>query len=122
MAEQSEFSWGMGLQAPPARGYVPTAFDRLKASRLTDIDNPEASEDAILEFGASMSGLDENGIYVPGDQRMNTTSLVTEDEARASTGQFAPLDPLRYNPGHEADGEQDGSGAAWRASVPPNRL
>lgn len=122
MAEQSEFSWGNGLQAPQGRGYVPSAFDRLKATRLTDHDNPDASEEAVLEFGVSVSGLDEDGIYIPGNQRMNTTVLVQESEATASSGQFTPIDPSRYNRGHESDGEQDGSGAAWRASVPPNRV
>lgn len=122
MAEQSEFSWGIGLQAPPARGYVPDAFDRLKATRLTDHDNPEASEEAILEANVTVSSRDENGIYIPGNQRMNSTPLVQETAPIASTGQFKPIDPTKYNPGHESDGEQDGSGAAWRASVPPNPI
>lgn len=120
MSTESELSWGTGLMAPQGRGYVPTAYDRLRASRMTDSSNPDANEDAILEGTATHSTTDRDGLYVAGDMKADITPLVTETGPSSSSGQHKIVDPLRFNPGHEADGFQDGSGAAWRASVPPN--
>lgn len=120
MGNPSEFNHGSGLQAAPQRGYVPTPLDRLLASRKTDPANPDANEDNILNGTQTVSHLDKDGIYVPGDMRAEATPLVTETDALPVTGQFKRIDPLKYNPGHDPEGMQDGSGAAWRASVPPN--
>lgn len=99
---------------------MPTAYDRLRATRMTDPANPNASEEAILEGTATHSSLDSDGRPVDGDMLPEITPLVLETGPSASTGQHKPIDPSTWNPGHEADGLQDGAGAAWRASVPPN--
>lgn len=141
MTAPGEYSWGAGLTPPPNRdfgggGYVPTAYDRLRATRLTDRDNPTASEQAILEGTATRSTVasEEKGVvYSGGDLRAvpsgigddfdGPTPLVSVAEmarsAALSQGQHRIIDPSKWNKGHESDGEQDGSGAAWRASVPP---
>lgn len=119
MTDHGEFSWGSGLMPPTARGYTPTAYDRLRATRMTDPANPEASEEAVLDGTATHSTTDADGLYVPGDMKADITPLTTETGPAPSSGQHKPVDPSRYNSGHEADGEQDGAGAAWRASVPP---
>lgn len=120
MAEHGEFSWGGGLMPPQGRGYVPTAYDRLVASRKTDAANPEASEDAILEGTATNSSTDSNDQYVPGDMRTGVVPMVTETGPAPSTGQHKPIDPAVYQKGHDPEGEQDGKGVEWRKSLPPN--
>ncbi len=118
MGDPSEFSHGSGLQPPQSRGYVPTAYDRLLATRLTDPANPNASESAILEGNVSVSTVDADGRYVPGDQRSGTTPRVVETGPAPATGQHTPVDPSTYNKGHDPEGLQDGEGEQWRATIP----
>lgn len=113
----SEFSWESGIQANPKRGYVPNGYDRLRAIHQSDPDNPEASEEAILNGTASEGSYDEDGLWQPGDLRDGATNPVTESGELPTTGK---VDSSKYNPGHEPDGLQDGEGKAWRDSVPPN--
>ena len=122
MGDHSEFSWGSGLMPPQGRGYVPTAYDRLVASRKTDAANPEASEDAILEGTATNSSTNSNDQYVPGDMRAEVTPMVTETGPAPSAGQHKIIDPSVYQKGHDPEGEQDGKGMEWRASQPPNPI
>lgn len=120
MADYGDFSYGSGLMAPPERGHIPTAYERLRATRLTDPSNPEASEDAVLTPNATHSSTDSLGVYVPGDLKPGVTPMVTETGPAPSTGQHKIINPLVPNEGHEADGEQNGAGRLWRASVPSN--
>lgn len=128
-----EFSWGPGLQENRARGAgLPsspgnpggerplTAFERLQATRMTDPDNPEANEDDVYNQNVTQSGLNEDGTYRPGTLRSGVTKRVTQGPTAPSAGQHAKIDPSKYNVGHSPDGYQDGSGQAWRDSVPPN--
>ena len=128
-----EFSWGPGMMENRARGSgLPsspgnpggdrglTAFEQLQATRMTDTDNPDANEDDVYNVDVSASGVNEDGTYKPGTLRSSVTKRVTQDPVLPTAGQHARLDASKYNPDHEADGYQDGSGAAWRASVPPN--
>lgn len=131
----SEFSWGLGLAPPrPAiggqgGGGVGTGmesqplsqYEQLRAIRMTDPSNPEASEDDVFKKGVTHSGTNEDGTYRPGTLRPGITAPVTMDEALPSpSGQHGIIDPAKYNPGHEPDGLQDGEGSSWRDSIPPN--
>lgn len=120
MADQSEFSYGSGLMAPQGRGHVPTPFERLRAMRLTDPSNPNANEENVLLPNVSQTGTDEDGRYLPGDQKSGSTPMVVETGGASATGQHKPIDPGKWNKDHYADGFQDGSGEAWRQSMPPN--
>lgn len=122
-----EFSWGEGLVSPPGRGGVPTLHDRHRARFITDQDNPDADENAVLELNATQSRLEKvgevEGVYVAGHLRGGATPMVTQDGPVPTTGQFRKIDPSLPKGGHNdhhADGMQDGSGDAWRASLPPN--
>lgn len=127
------FSWGPGLMENRGRGSsLPsspgnpggeralTAFEQLQAMRMTDTDNPEANEDDVYNVGVTQSGLNEDGTYKPGTLRAGVTKRVVQDATLPQSGQHGKLDASKYNPDHEADGYQDGSGQAWRDSVPPN--
>lgn len=120
MVDESEFSHGSGLMAPQGRGYVPTAYDRLRATRLTDPANPNANEENVLLPNPSQTSTDKDGVVTPGDQKSGSTIMVTETGGASTSGQHAIIDPSKWNKGHEPDGEQDGSGQAWRDSMPPN--
>lgn len=130
----SEFSWGRGLAAPrPAiggqggggvlngmesQGLSP--YEQLRATRMTDPDNPDADESLVYVKDATVSGENEDGTYKPGNLRPGATPPVREDGVLPSGGQHGIIDPTKYNPGHEPDGFQDGEGQTWRDSVPPN--
>ena len=131
----SEFSHGPGLTAPlvgsggqggaslaggqDARTL--SAYEQLRATRLTDPANPEANEDDVFTKNVTHSGSNEDGTYKPGTLRPGVTAPMKMDPVLPSpTGQDAIIDPSKYNPGHEPDGYQDGAGQAWRDSVPPN--
>ena len=131
----SEFSHGPGLTAPLvgsggqggaglAGGQAArtlSAYERLRATRLTDPANPEASEEDVYLNGATQSGVNEDGTYKPGTLRPEVTPPMRMDPVLPPpTGQDAIIDPSKYNPGHEPDGYQDGEGQTWRDSVPPN--
>lgn len=136
--EESEFSWGGGLHPPLNRGGTLSAYDRLRATRMTDPDNPDASEDDVwsptvttshgaseIEVGPEGTG-PELGEWVPGTLRAGTTQAVTETEPSSTSGQHKKIYSDRYNgprngrPAHDPEGYQDGAGAEWRNSIPPN--
>lgn len=130
----TELSWGAGLAAP--RPQIPgqggggvgkgmesqplSPYEQLRATRMTDSANPDASEDDVFVNGATHSGTNEDGTYKPGTLRPGVTAPVTQGNVLPGNGQHGIIDPSRYNPGHEADGYQDGEGQAWRDSIPPN--
>lgn len=125
MTAAGEFSHGGGILPPQGRGYVPTNLDRHRARMQTDSANPEANEEDALLPNSTESSLSTDGLgtYVPGTRRSGSTPLVTETGGLPATGQFKRLDPSLPkggDPEHYADGLQDGSGDAWRASLPPN--
>lgn len=99
---ESEYSWGKGLSAPAVRGYEPTNFDEMKRQMaiVTDI------EGADVEYGEAT--------------RPGFTPRVREVGPSSKVGQHKPVDTSVYTEGHYADGQQDGLGDAWRASLPPN--
>lgn len=130
-----ELSFGPGLAAPraasggqggggvgkgaEARDLSP--YERLRATRLTDPANPDANEEDVFVKGATHSGTNEDGTYKPGTLRPEVTAPVRMDPVLpADPKRDAIIDPSKYNPGHEPDGFQDGSGQDWRNSVPPN--
>lgn len=121
-----EFSWGPGLM--PNRdaggGNVPgpglSSYDQLRATRMTDPANPEASEDDVFSRGVSVSSADSEGRHVAGTLRESVTPAVRTNPGMPSTGQHGRIVSGEFNYGHQSDGLQDGSGAAWRASVPSN--
>lgn len=117
---ESEFSWGEGLAPPVERGAVPTQMDLLIAMRQTDPANPDASEEATRVKGARNSYLGEDGIYVAGELRVGATAVMREAGPSSTSGQHTPIDVNRYEKTHQPDGQQDGLGAAWRDSLPPN--
>lgn len=84
----------------------------------SDPDNPDASEENILNGLASEGEYDSEGAWVPGDLRYGATNPVTESGALPTDG--ARVDPSKYQKDHEPDGLQNGEGKAWRESVPPN--
>ena len=130
----SDFSWGLGLTPPlvgsggQGGGAVGTgssprtlsAYERLKATRMTDPSNPDASENDVYNKNVTKSGSNPDGTYKPGTLRPGATPPVRMDPVLPSGGQHGTIDPTKYNPGHEPDGFQDGEGQAWRDSVPPN--
>lgn len=130
----TEFSWGPGLAAPrpaiPGQGgggvgngmesQPLSPYEQLRATRMTDTSNELASEDDVFVKDATHSGANEDGTYKPGTLRPGVTAPVTQDNALPGNGQYAIIDPSKYNPGHEPDGYQDGEGQEWRDSVPPN--
>lgn len=131
----SEFSYGPGLAdarvAIPGQGgggvgegmasRALSAYEQLRATRLTDPSNPDANENDVFVKDATHSGSNEDGTYRPGTLRPDVTAPVVVEAALPSpVGQHAMIDPSKYNPGHEPDGYQDGEGQAWRDSVPPN--
>ena len=127
MSNHGEFSWGSGLIPNPASGYPLSAYDQLRATRLTDPANPEASEDDVYSPTVTQSHVDEaTGLFVYGTLRPSATQPVTEAEFAPTDGQHKIVDPSRYNyaeggrPAHDPEGYQDGAGQAWRDSVPPN--
>lgn len=127
MGDISEFSWGSGNVPNPASGYPLSAFDRLRATRLTDPSNPEASEDDVYSPNVSRSeGDPELGTYASGTLRAGATQPVTEERFAPTAGQHRVIHSDRYNPPsggrpkHYPDGYQDGAGEEWRNSVPPN--
>lgn len=129
-----EFSWGEGLAPPtigiPGQGGAPVGegmaertlspYERLRATRMTDASNPEANEDEVFVKDPSYSGANEDGTYKPGNLRPGVTAPVRMSAELPSKGQHGKIDASKYNPGHEADGFQDGEGQQWRDSVPPN--
>jgi hypothetical protein len=118
---ESEFSYGQGLSAPEARGHEPTQYEQLVAMRQTDSANPNASEEGTRVTNPTRSHIDpERGTYVPGDLRPEANQMVRETGPSRTDGSFKRIDTSQYNPGHHADGQQDGLGQAWRDSLPPN--
>lgn len=114
---ESEFSWGKGLVPPQLRGYVPTNRTYLSAQYQTDAANPGANIEGTLVPNPTQSHADpKTGMYVPGDLDVGATPRVRE----VGPSRPAGIDPSKYNPGHYADGLQNGEGDAWRASLPPN--
>jgi hypothetical protein len=114
---ETEFSHGKGLVPPQVRGYVPTDRVWLNAAYQTDPGNPEASIEGTLVANPTQSHRDPvTGVYVPGDLDVSATPRVRE----VGPSKPAGIDTSKYNPGHFADGQQDGLGDAWRASLPPN--
>jgi hypothetical protein len=114
---ESEFSYGKGMVPPQNRGYIPTNRDLLNAAYQTDPANEGATVEGTLVANPSQSHPDPiTGVYVPGDLDQYATPRVRETGPSVPAG----IDPGKYNPGHYADGLQDGSGDAWRASLPPN--
>lgn len=116
---ESEFSWGEGLAPPVERGAVPTAYDALVAIHQTDPANPDANEEATRVAGARNSYL-EGGIYVAGELRVGATGVMREVGPSSTSGQHARVNTQAYQEDHQPDGQQDGLGAAWRDSLPPN--
>lgn len=113
----SEFSWGKGLVAPLERGHTPTNRQILSAMYSTDAANPLAEYADVWKTDATTTHIDpKTGQIVNGTMSEWATPKVRESGAVKSAG----INPLKYNPGHYADGLQDGSGDAWRASLPPN--
>lgn len=120
---EGEFSYGQGIIPSLVRGYVPDNRDMLLAIRQTDSENPAASAMAALAANPSQGSFDELGVWTPGDLRADATPLVRENTPSSTVGQHKRLDPSRArggDPAHHPDGVQDGSGDAWRASLPPN--
>lgn len=118
---ESDFSWGRGMSPPEIRGYELTNFDQLKMAQSTDPSNPGADEARTRVANPTESHIDEStGLWVGGDMREGQTPRVREQGPSSTSGQHAIIDPTKYTKGHYADGHQDGSGDAWRASLPPN--
>lgn len=113
---ESEFSHGKGMSPPEVRGYIPTNVDQLLAERQTDPANPDASWQGTRSASPTVSHLDSLGRYVPGDLRPEATPRVRESGLSGGTR----INPAVVNADHYADGLQDGSGDAWRASLPAN--
>lgn len=132
MSGIGEFEWGAGLHPPLGvdpggnGGAVVSPYDRLRATRMTESTNPDASEDDVWSASVTQSEVDEDGMWVAGTLRTGTTVPVTETGPAPSDGQHRIIHTDRYNPAsdgrpkHYADGYQDGEGEAWRASIPPN--
>ena len=118
--DPSEFSHGRGLAGNLGRGYVLSPYEKLKATRMTDPGNPEASEEDVYTESATHSSVDADGVYVAGTLRSGVTKPVTQSGEIPSSGQHKRLDPSRYTPGHDPEGDQSGEAARWRNSVPPN--
>ncbi len=120
---ESEYSWGAGLLPNPVRGYEPDNRDRLMAIRQTDTTNPAADVEALFKPGVTQGTTDDFDVVTPGNMQRDSTPLVTEVGPSSSVGANRRLNPLKARGGvigWEPDGLQDGSGAAWRASLPPN--
>ncbi len=118
---ESEFSHGKGMVPPQSRGYVPTNRVMLNAFYQTDSSNPNATVEGTLVANPTQTHLDPvTGVPVMGDLEESATPRVRESGPSSMVGQFAKLDVSKYNPGHYADGLQDGSGEEWRRNQPPN--
>lgn len=151
----SDYSWGAGLVPPTvdsgesagsrtgagggagAVGRGRSAYEQLRAMRMTDVDNPEASEADVFKVDVSQTSVSpEDGSYVAGTLRAGATKAVTEKKLMGDlvTGQFEKVDPGKFNVRrvrwgndgdgggvvHHSDGLQDGEGDLWREGLPPN--
>ena len=126
-SEESEFGSGRGLHPPLGRGAVLSPYDRLRATRMTDSSNPEASEDDVWSPTVTQTHTDpKTGLCVSGTLRPGVTVPVVETGPSSTSGQHKIVRTDAYNPpsggrpAHDPEGYQDGEGAAWRNSVPPN--
>ncbi len=105
-----------------------SAYEQLRAMRMTDVDNPEASEADVFKVDVSQTSVSpEDGSYVAGTLRAGATKAVTEKKLMGDlvTGQFEKVDPGKFNGDgggvvHHSDGLQDGEGDLWREGLPPN--
>lgn len=129
----SEYSWGPGLfpnrsagsslpstPGNPGGEAALTAFERARATRMTDPANPEANEQDVYSVGVTHSSTNADGTWKPGTLREGVTTPVRVGPGLPTGGQHGKIYSDRFNPGHEPDGVQNGEGAAWRDSVPPN--
>jgi hypothetical protein len=112
-----EFSYGRGLLAPQERGAIYPARVLMGAVYQLDPANPDADIQGTFVANPTQTHVDPvTQVAVMGDLEEGATPRVRETGQVKSSG----IDPSKFNPGHYADGLQDGSGDIWRASLPPN--